>query len=94
MSAGASRLEATGLQKSYGPRKVVKSVSLAVEKGEVVGPIKDLRFDESLFEALGPKLLALTSRQEIHPETGTYGSRDLGGMKVPGALIEDFTFTL
>ena len=37
MSAGASRLEATGLQKSYGPRKVVKSVSLAVEKGEVVG---------------------------------------------------------
>ena len=33
-----SRLEATGLQKSYGPRKVVKDVHLAVSGGEVVGP--------------------------------------------------------
>ena len=35
--ATASRLVATGLQKSYGSRKVVKSVSLAVQSGEVVG---------------------------------------------------------
>ncbi len=33
----ASRLEALNLQKSYGSRRVVKDVSLAVEKGEVVG---------------------------------------------------------
>ncbi|MEY8689864.1 MAG: LPS export ABC transporter ATP-binding protein [Leptothrix sp. (in: b-proteobacteria)] len=32
-----SRLEARGLQKAYGSRKVVKNVSLAVQKGEVVG---------------------------------------------------------
>ncbi|MCY1164074.1 MAG: LPS export ABC transporter ATP-binding protein [Pseudomonadota bacterium] len=32
-----SRLIATGLQKSYGSRKVVKDVSLAVQSGEVVG---------------------------------------------------------
>jgi lipopolysaccharide export system ATP-binding protein len=32
-----SRLEAQGLQKAYGSRKVVKDVSLAVFKGEVVG---------------------------------------------------------
>ena len=31
------RLEASNLQKSYGSRKVVKDVTLAVEKGEVVG---------------------------------------------------------
>lgn len=32
-----SRLEATGLQKTYGARKVVKEVHLAVHAGEVVG---------------------------------------------------------
>ena len=36
-AAGASRLEATGLQKSYGARKVVKDVHLSVGAGEVVG---------------------------------------------------------
>jgi lipopolysaccharide export system ATP-binding protein len=35
--AGASRLEARHLKKSYGSRKVVQDVSLAVQKGEVVG---------------------------------------------------------
>ena len=44
-----SRLVATTLQKSYGSRKVVKDVSLAVKSGEVVGllgptaPVKPLR---------------------------------------------------
>jgi lipopolysaccharide export system ATP-binding protein len=37
MSDTVSRLEAEGLQKSYGVRKVVKDVHLAVEAGEVVG---------------------------------------------------------
>ena len=41
MKAGSepvdSRLEARHLQKSYGSRKVVKDVTLAVKKGEVVG---------------------------------------------------------
>ena len=35
--APISRLVATGLQKSYGSRKVVQDVSLAVQSGEVVG---------------------------------------------------------
>lgn len=34
---GESLLQASGLQKSYGSRKVVKNVSLEVRKGEVVG---------------------------------------------------------
>lgn len=35
--ATGSRLEAEGLQKSYGARKVVKDVHLAVNSGEVIG---------------------------------------------------------
>jgi len=37
MDAAVSRLEAERLQKSYGPRRVVKDVHLSVAAGEVVG---------------------------------------------------------
>ena len=36
-AAAASRLEAEGLQKSFGARKVVKDIHLSVAAGEVVG---------------------------------------------------------
>ncbi len=65
-----------------------------VENGEIVGPINDLRWDESLFDALGSKLVALTDRAEINPAVDTYYARSLGGSRVPGALIDGFTFTL
>lgn len=65
-----------------------------VENGEIVGPIKDLRFDESLFEAFGPKLLAVTKDSVIDPAVGTYFARAIGGKKIPGFLIDRFTFTL
>ena len=65
-----------------------------VERGEIVAPIRDLRFDESLYRALGSNLVALTRQTHVMPETGTYFCRSLGGMKVPGMLIDDFRFTL
>ena len=65
-----------------------------VEDGVIVGPIKDLRWDESLYGVLGNKLLALTSHTEIDPAVDTYFQRSLGGSRTPGALIEGFTFTL
>jgi predicted Zn-dependent protease len=65
-----------------------------VENGELVAPIQDLRFDESLYQFWGSQLLALTDFQEFMPEIGTYDQRALGGMLTPGMLVEGFTFTL
>ena len=65
-----------------------------VENGEVVVPIENLRFDESLYRCLGENLIALTNFQEFIPEVGTYDHRALGGSWVPGALVEAFTYTL
>lgn len=65
-----------------------------VENGEIIAPIENLRFDDSIFEFLGANLVALTDFQEFVPELGTYGERSLGGTLVPGMLVENFKFTL
>ena len=65
-----------------------------VENGEIVTPIENLRFDESLYRFWGESLLELTEFQEFIPEVGTYGGRALGGCWVPGMLVEDFMYTL
>ncbi len=65
-----------------------------VENGEIRGPIKDLRFDVSLYDILGDKLAAVTSFQELSPHTGTYQARALGGDRAPGFLIDGFNYTL
>ncbi|MFU8816043.1 MAG: TldD/PmbA family protein [Pseudomonadales bacterium] len=65
-----------------------------VQGGEIVAPIRDLRFDESLYDGLGRNLIDLTDFSEVISDTGTYGARSLGGSRVPGMLIDDFTFTL
>ncbi|MDG0816850.1 TldD/PmbA family protein [Bdellovibrio svalbardensis] len=65
-----------------------------VENGEIVAPIADMRFDESLFDCLGQNLVAVTDFQEVDPQVSTYESRSFGGKKIPGMLIKDFKFTL
>ncbi len=65
-----------------------------VEKGEIVGPIQDLRFDDTLYNIWGSSLLGLTKNQQIFTSTSTYNRREKGGMKVPGALLSQFNFTL
>ncbi|MDZ7967974.1 MAG: TldD/PmbA family protein [Nostoc sp. DedSLP03] len=65
-----------------------------IENGEIIAPIENLRFDESLYRFWGENLIDLTTFQEFIPEVGTYESRQLGGSLVPGMLVEDFTYTL
>ncbi len=65
-----------------------------VEGGEIVAPIENLRFDESIFHILGDGLEALTQSTQVQPETGTYERRALGTAVVPGALLGSMQFTL
>jgi predicted Zn-dependent protease len=65
-----------------------------VENGEIVAPIVNLRFDDSLYRFWGENLVALTDTLEFIPEVDTYGSRQLGGSWVPGLLVDNFTYTL
>jgi len=65
-----------------------------VENAEIIAPIENLRFDESLYRFWGDNLVDFTNFQEFIPEVGTYESRELGGSLVPGMLVEDFTYTL
>jgi len=65
-----------------------------VKNGEIIAPIKDLRFDESLYRAFGTELEAVTRTANITMKTDTYIQRSVGGSKVPGMLVRDFRFTL
>lgn len=65
-----------------------------VEGGEIVAPIANLRFDDSIYNFLGKHLEALTNYQEFIPDRNTYGSRSLGGILTPGLLVSSFRFTL
>ncbi|MEA5508407.1 TldD/PmbA family protein [Crocosphaera sp. UHCC 0190] len=65
-----------------------------VENGEIIAPIENLRFDESLYRFWGENLVNLTDFREFIPETNTYSKRSLGGVVVPGMLVDDFQFTL
>jgi predicted Zn-dependent protease len=65
-----------------------------VEDGEIVAPIENLRFDDSLYRFWGENLVAFTEHQEFIPDVASYGTRALGGVWAPGMLIDDFSYTL
>ena len=65
-----------------------------VENGEPVEPIRDLRFDESLYRIFGTELESLTRETHSIRATDTYHRRALGGRKIPGGLLRAFRFTL
>ncbi len=65
-----------------------------VEDGSIVSPIKDMRFDESLYHFFGKGLVALTDKVSIIADNMTYDLRSVGGTSVPGMLVDDFAYTL
>jgi len=65
-----------------------------VEHGKVVAPVDVLRFDDTLYRLLGDSLEALTQETEFILDAGTYQSRQLASVRLPGALVSEMAFTL
>lgn len=73
---------------------MTRFASLWVESGQPVAPIDVMRFDESIYHFLGDKLIGLTREHEHILDAGTYEKRSDASAMLPGALVEDFAFTL
>ncbi len=65
-----------------------------VEGGKIIAPIKDMRWDDSLYNLLGDKLEAITKEQHLFSETSTYDRREVGSCLLPGILVSELHFTL
>jgi predicted Zn-dependent protease len=65
-----------------------------VENGEIKAPVKVMRFDDSLFRLMGENLISLTNERELLVDSESYGQRGTTSMRLPGALVNDFNFTL
>jgi predicted Zn-dependent protease len=65
-----------------------------VEHGIIQAPLNVMRFDASIYRMLGDRLLGLTSARDLILSTSTYHQRSTGSSRVPGALVDDFNFTL
>ncbi|MBT3199409.1 MAG: hypothetical protein HN350_05790 [Phycisphaerales bacterium] len=65
-----------------------------VEDGKIVAPLNVMRFDETIYRILGENLIDLTAEREFLPDNDTYFARSTGSMNLPGALIDNFRFTL
>ena len=65
-----------------------------VENGKIVAPVDVLRFDDTVYRLLGENLEALTQETEFILDAGTYQSRQLASVRLPGALVKEMAFTL
>jgi predicted Zn-dependent protease len=65
-----------------------------VEGGRIVAPLNVMRFDETGFRVLGENLLGLTRERDFIPSSSTYHGRSTSSIRLPGALVENFAFTL
>jgi predicted Zn-dependent protease len=65
-----------------------------VEGGIIQAPLSVMRFDESIYRMLGDHLLGLTADRDFILDSSTYYRRSTGSSCLPGALVEEFTFTL
>lgn len=65
-----------------------------VDNGEIVGSLNVMQFDESAYRLLGNRLAGLTREREFIADRNTYAQRSTASVRLPGALVDDFTLTL
>ncbi|MEL7155304.1 MAG: metallopeptidase TldD-related protein [Actinomycetota bacterium] len=65
-----------------------------VENGEIVAPANVMRFDDTAYALLGSNLVGLTSEVDTIFDPSTYEGRSSVSYRLPGALVDDMTFTL
>jgi len=73
---------------------MTRFASFWVEAGRIAAPLNAMRFDETIYRALGENLIGLTRQRGFLPSGSSYGARSTDSARVPGALIEHFAFTL
>lgn len=50
-----------------------------------------MRFDDSVYRIIGDRLIGLTRERHTLLDPGSYERRSTSSMKLPGALVDDFT---
>ncbi len=65
-----------------------------VEDGELVAPVDVLRFDDSIYNMLGTRLIELDDTAEVILDASSYEHRSNASVRVPGALVDGMRFTL
>lgn len=73
---------------------MTRFASMWVEGGEIAAPLNVMRFDDSVYRLLGANLEALTDTREMLMDPGSYERRSVDSMRLPGALVSGFRFTL
>ena len=65
-----------------------------VEDGVFEAPLSVMRFDDTFYRMLGENLVGLTEERDFIFDSSTYEQRSVISRRLPGALIDDFAFTL
>jgi len=73
---------------------MTRFASFWVEHGKIVAPVNVMRFDDSVYRLLGDHLVGLTSERELIVNSDTYRARNVGSMRLPGAVVSEMVFTL
>jgi hypothetical protein len=64
------------------------------DRRAILGGVRDAGRGRDLYRLLGENLIGLTTERETLLDPGTYHARSTASARLPGVLVEDFTFTL